>query len=157
MSADSIRDLFSAQAERTPEATAVRTGQSQLTYRELDERSDRLAHRLLGLGVGKDAPVAVLMERSIDLVVAILAVVKTGAPYLPLHDSHPVAHTQWIIDDVGASVLLTDAATRAAALPEVTVTVAVDDLPAATPGPLTAPAPDDVACVIVRSISASSA
>jgi len=73
MSADSIRELFSAQAGRTPEATAVTAGTTRVTYRELDERSDRLARHLLGLGAGPDAPVAVLVRRSIELVVAVLA------------------------------------------------------------------------------------
>ena len=64
MSADSIRDLFSAQVERTPEAIAVTAGATRLTYLELDERSDRLARQLLALGVATDVPVAVLFDIS---------------------------------------------------------------------------------------------
>jgi amino acid adenylation domain-containing protein len=81
--------LFAAQADRTPEAVAVRFEGESLTYRELDERSSRLAWHLRGLGVGPDVVVGVALERSLELIVALYAVHKAGGAYLPLDLSHP--------------------------------------------------------------------
>ncbi|WP_159056757.1 AMP-binding protein, partial [Streptomyces yokosukanensis] len=90
---ESVPAAFAAQALRSPDEVAVRCAGRELSYRELDERANQLAHRLVGLGVGlgvgPEAPVAVLMERSVDLVVALLAVLKAGAFYLPLHSGYP--------------------------------------------------------------------
>ncbi|MET8039156.1 AMP-binding protein, partial [Streptomyces sp. NPDC005345] len=80
---DSVPAAFAAQALRSPDAVAVRCAGRALSYRELDEQANQLAHRLAGLGVGPETPVAVLMERSVDLVVAFLAILKAGAFYLP--------------------------------------------------------------------------
>ncbi|GAA3071374.1 non-ribosomal peptide synthetase [Streptosporangium carneum] len=117
MVSSSIQERFAAQAGRTPDATAVSSDDARLTYRELDERANRLAHRLLELGTRPEAPVAVLMERSVDMVVAILAVLKTGAFYLPLHSAHPLERMQWIMDDAGGPLLLADEVMRARGLP----------------------------------------
>uniref|UniRef100_UPI000561F610 AMP-binding protein n=1 Tax=Streptomyces bicolor TaxID=66874 RepID=UPI000561F610 len=95
---------------RSPDGVAVRCAGRELSYRELDERANQLAHRLLGLGVGPEAPVAVLMERSVDLVVALLAAMKAGAFYLPLHSGYPLERMQWIVDETSAPVLLADTA-----------------------------------------------
>jgi non-ribosomal peptide synthetase component F len=92
--AGSVHAAFAAQVLRSPDAVAVRCSGRELSYRELDERSNRLAHRLIGFGVGPEAPVAVLMERSVDLVVALLAVLKSGGFYLPLHTGNPAERTQ---------------------------------------------------------------
>ncbi|WP_448322092.1 amino acid adenylation domain-containing protein [Streptomyces sp. CO7] len=135
----SVQAAFAAQALRTPDVVAVRCAGRELPYRELDERANRLAHRLVGAGVGPEAPVAVLMERSVDLVVALLAVLKAGAFYLPLHSGSPLERMQWIVDETAAPVLLTDAAMRGRGLPTVPVAVVVDEdkelagLPAVTP------------------------
>jgi amino acid adenylation domain-containing protein len=107
----SIQHRFADQVRRAPDAVAVSCGQVRLTYRELDQRANQLAHRLLDLGVRPEDPVAVLMERSADLVVAILAVVKAGGCFLPLHETYPLRRMQWILDQVGEPVLLTDRAT----------------------------------------------
>ncbi|MET7831103.1 amino acid adenylation domain-containing protein, partial [Streptomyces sp. NPDC005386] len=137
---DSVPAAFAAQALRSPDAVAVRCAGRQLSYRELDERANQLAHRLIGLGVGPEAPVAVLMERSVDLVVALLAALKAGAFYLPLHSGYPLERMQWIVDETSAPVLLTDRAMRDRGLPVAPVTVAVDDdaelagLPVSDPG-----------------------
>ncbi|MFE9434371.1 amino acid adenylation domain-containing protein [Streptomyces sp. NPDC006640] len=137
---DSVPAAFAAQALRTPDAVAVRCAGRELSYRELDERANQLAHRLVGLGVGPEAPVAVLMERSVDLVVALLAALKAGAFYLPLHSGYPLERMQWIVDETSAPVLLTDRAMRDRGLPVAPVTVTVDDdaelagLPVSDPG-----------------------
>ncbi|WP_406361929.1 amino acid adenylation domain-containing protein [Streptomyces sp. NBC_00715] len=137
---DSVPAAFAAQALRSPDAVAVRCAGRELSYRELDERANQLAHRLIRLGVGREAPVAVLMERSVDLVVALLAALKAGAFYLPLHSGYPLERMQWIVDETSAPVLLTDRAMRDRGLPVAPVTVAVDDdaelagLPVSDPG-----------------------
>ncbi|WRZ89689.1 AMP-binding protein [Streptomyces sp. NBC_01007] len=73
---ESVQAAFAAQVVRSPGGVAVRCAGRELSYRELDERANQLAHRLVGLGVGPEAPVAVLMERSVDLMVALPAVLK---------------------------------------------------------------------------------
>lgn len=117
MVSTSIHQRFAAQAQRTPHTVAVSAGDLRLTYRQLDERANRLAHRLTEAGVGPRDPVAVLMERSADVVVAILAALKAGAFYLPLHSAHPLPRMQQIMDRAGSPVLLTDSASRARGLP----------------------------------------
>ncbi|MEU8795858.1 AMP-binding protein, partial [Streptomyces sp. NPDC048643] len=137
---ESVQAAFAAQALRSPDGVAVRCAGRELTYRELDERANQLAHRLLDLGVGAEAPVAVLMERSVDLVVALLAVLKAGAFYLPLHSGYPLERMQWIVDETSAPVLLTDRAMRDRGLPAARMTVVVDEdaelagLPVGDPG-----------------------
>src|SRR6201999_3943980 len=88
---------------------------------------NRVAHRLIELGVRPDAPVAVLMERSIDLVVGVLGVLRGGGAYLPLHDSYPLDRKQWIIDEVGRPVLLADPAMAERGLPATSVVVLPGD------------------------------
>ncbi|MBM7173985.1 AMP-binding protein, partial [Streptomyces sp. G44] len=111
-----------------------------LSYRELDEQANRLAHRLLDLGVGPEAPVAVLMERSVDLVAALLAVLKAGGFYLPLHSASPLERLQWIVEETSAPVLLTDAAMSERGVPAAPAVVVVDQdaeiagLPSSDPG-----------------------
>ncbi|MFF5263020.1 amino acid adenylation domain-containing protein [Actinomadura viridis] len=110
---------FAAVAAAHPDAEAVRTtAGTSLTYAALDERANRLAHRLTALGVRRDIPVAMLLERSADLVVASLAVLKAGGAYAPIHHGHPPDRMAWTIDAIGAPVLLTDTAMagRASAL-----------------------------------------
>jgi non-ribosomal peptide synthetase component F len=80
----SIPVLFAAQVARTPEAVAISCAGRSVSYRELDEASNRLAHLLVGLGVGPGARVALLLARTAEAVAAMLAVVKTGAAYVPL-------------------------------------------------------------------------
>ena len=129
MTAFSIPARFAEQVTRTPEATAVSDAASgvDLTYRELDGRANRLAHHLIGLGVGCEDRVAVLMERSADLVVALLAILKAGGAYLPLHEADPADRRQWIVDRARPVVLLADDAMRAAGLPAGVPAVAVGD------------------------------
>jgi len=140
MASTSIQECFAAQVGRTPDAVAVSSGEVRLTYRQLDERANRVAHRLLGLGVRRETPVAVLMERSVDVVVALLAVLKAGGCYLPLHSSYPLERMQWIMDESGGPVLLADRAMRERGLPSGGPVVVVDDdaelasLPASDPG-----------------------
>ncbi|RSN79242.1 non-ribosomal peptide synthetase, partial [Streptomyces sp. WAC 05379] len=84
-----IPELFAERAARTPDAVAVTAGTTSLTYRELDERANRLAHLLAARGAGPETFVAIALPRSADLIVAVLAVLKSGAAYLPLEPAHP--------------------------------------------------------------------
>ncbi|MGF1425452.1 amino acid adenylation domain-containing protein [Kitasatospora sp. LaBMicrA B282] len=114
----SLPELFAAQVARTPDAVALVAGEAgevTLTYRELDERASRLARVLAAQGVGAETGVAVLMERSADLVVALLGVMKAGAYYVPLDARYPQAHRELIVTETGAKLILTDTALRAEA------------------------------------------
>jgi amino acid adenylation domain-containing protein len=103
-----LHELFEAQVERTPEATALVHGRRRLSYRELDAWSDRLARRLSALGVGPEARVAVLAERSPQMVVALLAILKAGGCYVPLDPAYPGTRLAFMLEDSGALLLLTE-------------------------------------------------
>ncbi|HEX8846869.1 MAG TPA: amino acid adenylation domain-containing protein, partial [Pyrinomonadaceae bacterium] len=102
-----VHQLFEEQVARTPEAIAVECAGEQLTYGELNERANQLAHHLRTLGVGSDSLVGVLLERSTEMVIALLGVLKAGAAYVPLDASHPAARLSFALQDAAASVLLT--------------------------------------------------
>ncbi|MET8842354.1 amino acid adenylation domain-containing protein [Streptomyces rubiginosohelvolus] len=108
-----VQDAFARQTAATPGAVAVSHEGQHLTYAELDGRAERLARKLTALGVGPETSVAVLQERSVELVVSTLAVLKTGGVYVPLHTGSPVERMELICKESGAAVLLTDRATRA--------------------------------------------
>ncbi|MEV8510671.1 amino acid adenylation domain-containing protein, partial [Actinoplanes sp. NPDC051475] len=133
----SLQEAFRRQVRRTPDAVAVRCAGRSLTYAELDARANRLAQRLLAAGAGPDRPVATLMDRSVELVVALTAVLKTGACYLPLQQAFPLERMNTIIAESGATVLVTGGELLGAALPEVATVISADeDLggPAGDPG-----------------------
>ncbi|WP_177176938.1 non-ribosomal peptide synthetase [Faunimonas pinastri] len=104
--------LFRAEARRGPDAPAVTFGDRTANYAELDRLSDRLAARLLEAGAGPGKLVGVCMERSIDMVAALLAVMKSGGAYLPLDPGFPVARLQMICADAEPVVLLAEPKTR---------------------------------------------
>jgi len=101
-----VHRLFEEQARSAPEALAVADGRQQLTYRELDERADRLARHLRALGVGPETCVAVCLERSVELVIAFLAALKAGGAYLPVDPTHPLERLELMLRDARAPVLL---------------------------------------------------
>ncbi|MGK5695196.1 amino acid adenylation domain-containing protein [Streptomyces sp. URMC 128] len=103
-----LGELFAAQAAATPDRVAVAADGVELTYAALDARANRLARRLMTLGVTVESPVALLLERSVDAVVATLAVMRAGGTYVPLHSGLPPERLAWVLRDVGATVLLTD-------------------------------------------------
>ncbi len=98
---------FAGQAERTPAALAVVCEQERLSYRELNERANQLAHYLQRQGIGPESLVGVLMERSVELVVALLAVLKAGAAYVPLDPGYPAERLSFMIEDARVRLLLT--------------------------------------------------
>ncbi|WP_327171143.1 amino acid adenylation domain-containing protein [Streptomyces sp. NBC_01336] len=104
--AASLPELIAAQADRTPDAVAVECGGTRWTYRELSARADEFAERLVGLGVRAETPVALLMERSADLVAALLAVMRAGGVYVPLHTGYPTARMRSVLDEARAPVLV---------------------------------------------------
>lgn len=105
-----LHGLFEAQAMRTPSAEALCCGDERLSYSELDTRANRLARRLQEMGVGPESRVGVLMNRSTDLVVTLLGVLKAGGCYVPLDPAYPAERVNYIIKDARISVLLTQAA-----------------------------------------------
>ena len=102
-----IHALFEEQVTRTPEATALVDDTERITYRELNERADHLARYLLSKQLAPEVPVAVLVERSIDMVAALLGVLKAGHPYLPLDPSYPEQRLAFMIQDSGTPVVIT--------------------------------------------------
>ncbi|WP_206328531.1 AMP-binding protein, partial [Streptomyces sp. S3(2020)] len=122
----SVVHRFTAQVARTPDATALVCGTRELSYRELDQRADRLARHLLAAGAGPEQLVAIAMERSADLVVALLATLKTGAAYLPLDLRSPDARLGAVLKESKPRVLVVDTATHTrAALRDTAPTLAV--------------------------------
>ncbi|HEX3526265.1 MAG TPA: amino acid adenylation domain-containing protein [Thermoanaerobaculia bacterium] len=98
---------FEEQVDRAPDAPAVSMGAERLTYRELDERANRLAHHLLARGVRPGDRIALRLERSTGLVAAILAVLKTGAAYVPLDPAYPAERLAFALEDSGATLEIT--------------------------------------------------
>ena len=99
--------LIAGQAKQTPEALAVICRGQGLTYRELIGRSDRLAWYLQSLGVGPNVLVGLCLERSVEMLLGVLAVLKAGGAYLPLDPSHPPERLTTLLEDAKAAVVLT--------------------------------------------------
>ncbi|MFE6489748.1 AMP-binding protein, partial [Streptomyces sp. NPDC057757] len=106
--AGSVPELFEAQAAATPEAIALVAGSTELTYAELNARANGLALRLAEAGVRAETPVALLLERSPALAVALLAVLKAGGSYVPLDDAQPQERLAAVLADAGARIAVTD-------------------------------------------------
>ncbi|MEW6305684.1 MAG: amino acid adenylation domain-containing protein [Verrucomicrobiota bacterium] len=111
-----ITRIFEEQADTTPDAIAVAFQDQRMTYRELNERVNQLAHHLRKLGVQPDTRVAIFLERSLDMVVALLATLKAGGAYLPLDPVYPRERLAFMLQDGEAPVLLTQKKLRAAAV-----------------------------------------
>ncbi len=105
-----LHGLVERQADRTPHATAVIWGEERLSYRELDRQADRLAQRLQCLGAGPERGVGVFLRRRPEMVVAILAVLKSGSAYLPLDPAYPRERVQLLLDDSAAPLVVTEEA-----------------------------------------------
>jgi len=103
-----IQELFEAQAARTPEQIAVVSEQEALSYEELNERANQLAHYLRRLGVGPEVLVGLMLERSPAMVVALLGVLKAGGAYVPLDPHYPAERLSYMLRDAGVAVLVTE-------------------------------------------------
>ncbi|MEU2169547.1 amino acid adenylation domain-containing protein, partial [Micromonospora chersina] len=123
-----LPDLFAARVARTPDAVAVTCGTASWTYAELDARSNRLARYLIGAGAGPERLVAVALPRSLEMVAAVLAVLKAGAAYLPIDPAYPANRIAFMLADAQPQLLISDRATGAA-LPHAAAvgTIQVDD------------------------------
>ena len=108
----SIPVVFAAQVARIPEAVAITFEGRSMTYRELEEAANRLAHLLVGHGAGPGQCVALLLSRSAEAIVAILAVLKTGAAYLPIDPALPAARIEFLLDDAAPIAAITTADLR---------------------------------------------
>ena len=163
VAATTLPALFAAQAARTPEATALVFEGAHLTYAELEQAANRLAHRLLAHGVGPGTIVGVCLERSFELLVGLLGVMTAGAAYLPLEPSHPPARLRLMAEDAGVGLVLASRTTAGQAHQAAATLLLLDDpaeraalaaLPTTAPGtaelgrPLL---PDDLAYVIYTS------
>ncbi|MFL6515419.1 MAG: non-ribosomal peptide synthetase [Chthoniobacterales bacterium] len=101
-----LHHLVEDQAEKTPDAIAVTFGADSLTHRQLNARANQLANRLHGLGLQRETPVAICLDRSLDMLVALLAVLKAGGTYVPIDPNFPPARVQLILGDCHAALLL---------------------------------------------------
>ncbi|NJL51699.1 MAG: amino acid adenylation domain-containing protein [Hydrococcus sp. SU_1_0] len=117
-----IHQLFEEQVERTPDAVAVVFEEQQLTYRELNQRANQLAHYLQKLGVMPDVLVGICLERSLEMVVALLGVLKAGGAYVPLDPGYPTERISFVLQDAQVKVLVTQKS-LASRLPDHTATV----------------------------------
>jgi amino acid adenylation domain-containing protein len=102
-----VHQLFEQQVERTPEAIAVVFEEQQLSYQQLNEKANQLGHYLQSLGVGPDVPVGICLERSLEMVIALLGVLKAGGAYVPLDPSYPTERIIFMLEDSQVPVLLT--------------------------------------------------
>ena len=151
-----LHGLIEAQVDRTPDAIALRFEGAELTYRELDERANRLAHHLISHGVSPETPVGVCVERSFEMVVALLAVLKAGGAYVPLDPSYPADRLAFMVEDIEAPVLLTQQSVRSTLPPTEARVISVDGDGAAIDGepkhrPDLTIRPDQLAYVIFTS------
>ena len=149
----SIPVLFAAQVARTSEAVAVTFEGRSMTYRELEEAANRLAHLLAGHGAGPGGCVALLLERSVEAVVAMVAVLKTGAAYLPIDAGLPAARVEFMLADAAPMAAITTADLRARLAGCDLLVIDIDDprihtYPATA---LPAPDPEDIAYLIYTS------
>ena len=107
-----LPELFAAQVAKTPDATAAVFEADSLSYGELDARSSQLAHHLRALGVGPEVVVGLCLERSLEMLIALLAILKAGGAYLPLDPDYPRERLAFMLEDAGAPVLVTHSALR---------------------------------------------
>lgn len=112
MTTTTVYAAFAARAARTPDAIAVVCGETRLTYRELERAAGRLASRLRAEGVGAGALVGIYLDRDPSLIIAMLAIVRAGAAYLPLDTADPETRRTQIIDDAGLKSIVTSARLR---------------------------------------------
>ncbi|WP_212003967.1 non-ribosomal peptide synthetase/type I polyketide synthase [Chitinophaga sp. HK235] len=107
-----MMDLFMAQVYRTPDAVAVMFEDQQLTYSELAASADQLAHYLRAKGVREETMVPICIEKSLNMIIGILGILKAGAAYVPIDSEHPIDRIRHILEDTGANIIVADTATK---------------------------------------------
>ncbi|GAB3388624.1 non-ribosomal peptide synthetase [Azotobacter armeniacus] len=105
--AEPVHRLFERQAQERPQATALVFGDEELSYAELNRRANRLAHRLIALGVAPETKVGIAVERSVEMVVGLLGILKAGGAYVPLDPDYPAERLAYMVEDSGIGLLLT--------------------------------------------------
>jgi amino acid adenylation domain-containing protein len=123
-----IHELFEAQARNAPDAVAVEFNDARLTYSELNQRSNQFARRLQALGVTPNVPVAVYVERSLEMVIALLGILKAGSAYLPLDLSFPADRIAFMLEDAQPRVLVTLEKLKAKLPPHTAEVICVDEV-----------------------------
>ncbi|NNE96751.1 MAG: amino acid adenylation domain-containing protein [Acidimicrobiales bacterium] len=156
LSPTTFTELFEAQVDRNPDAVALEYDGLHLTYRQLDDRSNQLAHHLHASGVKPRDLVGLSLGRSLDLIVALLAILKAGAAYVPMDPGYPKERLRYMISDSGAKVVIATSST-ASGLDDLDIPIAridrdSNEIAERSPNRLTAkPSPDDLAYVIYTS------
>src|SRR5579884_1290063 len=102
-----VQQLFEEQVQRTPEAVAVIYEDEQLSYQDLNRRANQLAHHLRVLGVGPEVRVGLCVERSLEMMIGVLGILKAGGVYVPLDPAYPAERLSFLLQDAQVSVLLT--------------------------------------------------
>jgi amino acid adenylation domain-containing protein len=149
-----LQELFELQVKRTPAATAVKFGEASLSYTELNARADALAWRLRKLGAGTDKTIGVCLERSANMVIALLGILKSGAAYLPLDPDYPAERLAFMMKDAAIPVLITGGQARVEVPAPGPVVINLDHEQFHDPisdGPLPQGDPDNIAYVIYTS------
>ena len=150
-----IHELFSDQAQRTPDAIAVVCEGSCLTYQALDARANQLAHHLRSLGAGPDTLVAICMERSLEMITGLLGILKAGGAYVPIDPSYPRERLSYLLLDSGASVLLVNRAVAELRSDTVRTVCMTRDKAAIDGQPVTAPPGPVALCNLIYCIYTS--
>ena len=117
LSEATVVQLFEEQVAKTPQQVAVVFGEEQLTYQELNSSANGLAHKLRGLGVGADDYVAIMAERSLEMIIGIFGIIKAGGAYVPLDPTYPEARIKYMLEDCKPKVVVTYGATIETSLP----------------------------------------
>ncbi|SCL23413.1 amino acid adenylation domain-containing protein [Micromonospora pallida] len=125
---ETLPAIFEQQVRQHPEAVAVVDGGTEVSYRELNARANRLAHHLVAQGVGPDVPVTVSMSRSLDLVTVLLAISKAGGCYVPVDPAYPTARKEYVLRDIAPPVVLVDDPQRLPDVPAAKILFVGDDL-----------------------------
>ena len=122
-----IHELFETQVKKTPDAIAVVFENQQLTYQELNAKTNQLAHHLRSLGVKPEVLVGICVERSLDMVIGLLAILKAGGAYIPLDPNYPKERLKFILEDTKAAVLLTKASLLESTVQDKTAIICLDE------------------------------
>ncbi|MCP4771024.1 MAG: LLM class flavin-dependent oxidoreductase [Planctomycetes bacterium] len=147
-----VHELIREKAVSMGNAVAVVAAGEELTYEELEQRADHLASYLASLGAGPDSMVGICMQRTTDMMVALLGILKSGAAYLPLDPDFPPSRLRYMVEDSGVSIVLSDAWSSSLVDDSVETLILMDQpLPAFEPAPPKVPTPSNLAYVIYTS------
>lgn len=150
-----VHQMFEAQCERTPDAVAVSFGDKQISYRELNCWSNRVAHALRARGISRDRLVGLCLDRGIELIVAMLGILKAGGAYLPIDISYPDDRLAFMLEDTAATIVVSDAKNASRLAAHVSKIFWIDRPgllePFSPDNPVGAGSPDDLAYVIYTS------